>query len=755
MHFPKFNINPSIPLDPHTIPPTSSKDATPPLYESLILNLSATFHPTTPQISLLEKGLTFIPHNNRINKQELNRDIHNYHRRLKLIDHFSTNNTHAIQPFTTPSTWEPSHIHTQLNTLIHKDKKSLTHFLNISSQPSHTNLTPAEQQAIIQFQQNKSIIIKPADKGSKIVILDTHHYLLEANRQLSDTKYYQPIQQTVQITAQTQLHQLINSLHQLGYINTKQKAFLYGPNPPRSRQFYLLPKIHKPSHTWTIPSVLPQGRPIVSDCNSISHNVSIFIDHFLNPLSTKHPSYIKDTYHFLEKIHPLTVPKHTLLFTLDVENLYTNIHTPTGIQAVRKLLHQNPDPTRPDNILLQLLEICLTHNDFLFDDQFYLQIHGTAMGQRFAPSYANVYMSDWEHTALPKSPLQPYFFYRYLDDIIGAWTHSITDFHHFLDILNSHHPSVKLKATIHPDEVNFLDTTVFFTPISPNHKKFSTKVFFKPTDTHSLLHKTSNHPKHTFKGIIKSQIIRYYRICSFQSDLDSAISELFKALRHRHYSKRFLRQIKTETLQDLTHNSPNTPRPHTHLIPLITKFSQPMPLLHRKLKNNFTTFSKQHPTFQDYTPISAYKRNRNLKDMLTKSTFTRHHLAQTPEETPHFSPHTFISNPYTTLSAPSNPLNLDSINLVYAITCTQCNIIYVGQTKNTLRQRLKQHLYNIQKNNLNSYLVKHFQIHKASNLRITGLESNLLWSTPQRKRIELSWIKKLNTWFPNGLNEKE
>lgn len=78
---------------------------------------------------------------------------------------------------------------------------------------------------------------------------------------------------------------------------------------------------------------------------------------------------------------------------------------------------------RPDAEILQLLEICLTNNDFQFDNKAYLQMEGTAMGQRYALSYANIYMSEWERVALAKCPLQPVFYLRFLDDIIGVWVH--------------------------------------------------------------------------------------------------------------------------------------------------------------------------------------------------------------------------------------------------------------------------------------------------------------------------------------------
>ena len=48
-------------------------------------------------------------------------------------------------------------------------------------------------------------------------------------------------------------------------------------------------------------------------------------------------------------------------------------------------------------------------------------------------------------------------------------------------------------------------------------------MYFKPTDIHQLLDKTSFHPKHTFSGILKSQITRFYRICSEPSEFENLI----------------------------------------------------------------------------------------------------------------------------------------------------------------------------------------------------------------------------------------
>jgi hypothetical protein len=87
-----------------------------------------------------------------------------------------------------------------------------------------------------------------------------------------------------------------------------------------------------------------------------------------------------------------------------------------------------------------------------------------------------------------------------------------------------------------------------------------TNVFTK--DTHQLLATSSYHPPHTFKGIIKSQILRYHRISTLVSEFDNSCSTLFKALKNRDYNSRKLRKNKADTLQDIANKlEPKRPMP--------------------------------------------------------------------------------------------------------------------------------------------------------------------------------------------------
>lgn len=719
-----------------------------------ILNLSLTYSLTIEETSVLEKGLLFIPTPHRLDKQGLKRDLYQYHRRLKILEHFGYNKDSEKIPFILPSMWEPEdkNISSGLRDLIEGDKEMLHHFENFKFPKS--NLTKAERKALRNLQGNKDIIIKAADKGSKICIMDRSDYVLEAHRQLENRKHYLPLKESIQLKTQQKVRNILDKLYSKKYITYKQHTYLYGDDPPRKRKLYLLPKIHKNPESWTVPNRVPAGRPIVSDCSSESYGAAEYIDFYLNPLSQKHPSYVKDTYAFVELLKSVEFPLGAMIFSIDVDALYTNIETSLGLEAVRKVFDQYPDASRPDEELLELLKLGLTCNDFEFDSKMYLQIYGTAMGKKFAPAYANIYMAEWERTVFPKCPKLPLLYLRYLDDIFGVWTHSKEEFGHFMEILNSHHESISLKFDLQTEKINFLDTEVFIKEKTGGRWGLGTRVYFKPTDTHALLHRSSYHPRHTYRGIIKSQLVRFRRICVEEADVQLATETLFRALRPRGYSRTFLRAIKTE-VRELFENGrePTTNLEEKRLIPLVTTYSPAAVALNRSTKERFLEFQRIEPQLEEFRIIAAYKRNKNLSDILVRATLP---VRTNGPLKLYFKTIKFIENKYTGKgSAVMQDFSLESINLVYGIICKACGKIYVGETKNSLKERLKQHIYLIKKPKKHTILYEHFWTHGLANFSILGLEKGRNWNYKRRRGTENKWIEKLNTIHPFGLNEKE
>lgn len=406
------------------------------------------------------------------------------------------------------------------------------------------NLTKPELAAIAQLRNNKDVVIKPADKGGAVVIMDREAYKSEGLRQLNNNKYYEEIDGPLADVTSQKINSIIRELLDSGVISQRQFDGLRSEPPHLQRAFYLLPKLHKAREKWPRPD-MPEGRPIVSDCGSETYNICNFIDYFLKPLANHHPSYLKDTYDFVSKIRGKGIPPGALLVTGDVTALYTNMDIQRSLDVVREQFIKQPHHNRPDAELLQLLEICLKNNDFRFAGRTFLQTCGTAMGKTFAPSLANLYLLHLDDCAMAGFRIKPLCFYRYLDDIFLVWPGSEEDLREYSTYLNNLIPGIKITLTVRHEFVEFLDTRVykFYTE---NMCSLRTRVYFKPTDTHQLLHGSSFHPRHTTRGIMKSQIIRFKRLSSSKCEFDYACRILFDVLRCRGYARSVFRRIKSE-----------------------------------------------------------------------------------------------------------------------------------------------------------------------------------------------------------------
>lgn len=682
-------------------------------------------------------------------KSTLQLDVQTYHRRIKLATYFKGSRNRAIPPFVGTSTWEPplDKLPPEIGLLVDKDKNMLNSGFKVVKRAP--NLSVREVKALRELMGNKTIVIKPADKGSAVVILSREQYITEVKRQLSDSIYYKKLKEPIYLQTIPMVSRILDELYNKRVINKKQSSYLKGEGQPRPRRFYILPKIHKEPDKWTVPHEIPPGRPIVSDCGSETYQTAEFIDFYLNPLSVRHPSFIKDSYYFIDLVKSLTIPADSFLFSIDIDSLYTNIDIAAGLQAVREVFQAYPDAERPDKEILELLEINLRRNDFEFDGDFYLQVKGTAMGKRFAPAYANIFMAKWEAEALEKCPRKPLHYLRYLDDIWGVWTYSKPDFEEFIRILNAHDWSIQCKYELDDKKIDFLDTTVYKGRNFEVHNKLDIKVFFKKTDTHALLYKSSFHPRHTYRGIVKAQLLRFHRICTRQEDFREAVKELFVALRKRGYSRQFLRQCLRSFLD-------RKEALEGDRIPLITTYSLFNVQIHKKLKENFDSLMVNTGVLPNRTVISAYRRNKNLKDYLVRARLTSQQFLKPTVLFGTFCSLTFVKNRVKkTIFPVRQRFTPQSTNCVYLIFCVKCGIQYVGETKNSISLRMTQHRYNIKnRRERQTPLVEHFISHNYKSLRVAGLERNALWTDWERKKVERRWIYRLDTKEPDGLNIK-
>ena len=183
--------------------------------------------------------------------------------------------------------------------------------------------------------------------------------------------------------------------------------------------------------------------------------------------------------------------------------------------------------------LLELAEIVLKNSIFQFNEKTLKKLRGTAIGTKFAPPYAIIFMADLQERILKDIELKPRIWWSYIDDIFFIWEHGEDSLKQSIETLKSCHPTIRFTAEWSKEEINFFDVNIRLT-----NRKLETDLHIKPTDTHQFLDSTSCHPYHCKKSIPYSQALRYNMICYDNKNFDQRCNDLEKWLMERTYSEK-------------------------------------------------------------------------------------------------------------------------------------------------------------------------------------------------------------------------
>eukprot|EP00061_Rhincodon_typus_P002763 g18399.t1 len=235
-------------------------------------------------------------------------------------------NPPSTDPFSclqhTPSSWTlPQGLLFSLDLFISNCRRDINR-LNISIPLTHSNFSSTEHEAL---RSDPNLTIKPADKGVAVVVCRTDLYIAEARRQLSDTSSYRLLDHDLPPEHQNIFSQTIHNLITSGDLPPTASNLIV-PQPCTIR-FSLLPKIHKPDCP---------GRPTVSTCSFPTKLITTYLDSIFSPVVQELPTYICDTTHTLHLLQNFRFPgPQHLIFTMDVQSLYTCIPYADGLKALR------------------------------------------------------------------------------------------------------------------------------------------------------------------------------------------------------------------------------------------------------------------------------------------------------------------------------------------------------------------------------------------------------------------------------------
>ena len=572
---------------------------------------------TRDQINLLARGLKFIPtpavtSESHIRLQLLN-DFEAFARRMRLQYMFHGQNKEP-HPFHVNSNWEPPiQPSVALETYLEEVK---TRLAEVKILKPRNNLPHRERQAIKELKQNTNINIKKADKGTTTVIMNKEDKIREGQVLLDERENYESLALPMVTETSLRVQTLIKALYHGNYIDEMTEKWLsLTPNPPRIPVFYTLTKIHKPN---------PVGRPIISGCDSPTERISSFVDYLLQPIAEVQESYLKDTTDFLNFIEETKVAKDTMLVSMDVTSLYTNIPQEEGINIVcdtYESYHLNKPPI-PTLYLRDMLKLILKENSFHFNGKNYLQTHGTAMGTKMAVSFANIFMAAVETEIINRSHFKPLIWKRYIDDIFSLWNINEEEIYSFTELANNYHPTIKFTAEISDTEITFLDTCIYKGERFKKESILDVRTHFKPTETFQYTHFTSCHPPGVRKGFIKGEALRLLRTNSSKATFEENITQFKRRLRDRGYPDNLLEntisEIKFSERMSALQNKQKTRK---RILPFVTEYRPSVPNLKNILMSKWHLIENQPLLREIYKdpPLLSYRKGRSLKDVLVRA----------------------------------------------------------------------------------------------------------------------------------------
>ena len=346
-----------------------------------------------------------------------------------------------------------------------------------------------------------------------------------------------------------------------------------------------------------------------------------------------------------------------------------------------------------------MVEFVLKNNYFEFNSSCKHQILATAIGTKFAPPYACIFMDYIERKFLKNEQIQSCIWFRYIDDIFFVWTASENELDESLNRLNSFHPNLRFIQERSRESLNFLDVNVKI-----QQGEFVTDLYYKSTNGHQYLHFDSCHASHTKTSVVYSQDLRMKRICSRRSDLIINIIRLKDWFRERGFPEEIVNKETKRALESCIVSFNNRSKKITQDdrqkgIPLVVIYNAFLCHLGQTMRKNLFLLYQDEELKRVFTPAPffSFRTARALRTHLVgakvypveerlvgsrKCLRNRCQVCKNVVETDIFQ--SFVDKKVYKIN---HRFTCSDKCLVYLLSCKVCGRQYTGQTVDEFRYR--------------------------------------------------------------------
>lgn len=305
----------------------------------------------------------------------------------------------------------------------------------------------------------------------------------------------------------------------------------------------------------------------------------------------------------------------------------------------------------------------MDHNYFKFNNQFYKQVEGLAMGSPLSPLLAEIFMAKFEEKLfMSNNPFlnKIVYWYRYVDDVLCLFNGTTRQLHNFFKFINSIHKRIQFTMEIgEENNINFLDLNI---NIENNVHSFN--IFRKPTYSDAVIPAYSNHPINHKHASFHSMIHRLISIPLSPTDFHNELNTIKQIAVNNMYSTKLVDNILNKKLKrkicDSLYNSKNNEKENI-----------------KYCKVNFignTSYKVGNLISNRYHYKPAFYCSRNIGKLIINNKDKRDSLEHSG---------------------------------VYKISCNDCNCEYIGQSGRSVKNRVKEHVHSWKYGKSNSNFANH------------------------------------------------
>ena len=503
----------------------------------------------------------------------------------------------------------------------------------------YSNLSPHEWRALKNL-RTRNLVFDISDKGGDFCIIDSDTYRRVMIKELTQTGKFRRIAKVPIVKIEERLNSVWRSLCRQFSVDKRIEQHHLSKNS-NFAQVRGLVKTHKLSDSNKEIKV----RLVINTVNTpgfslawfLQQSIAVAVREFITNTSSN--QVIQEIKNMSREVFL----ENSYAFSLDVIEMFHNTPRGESIQCLVDILSEKSFSLLniPPREIGLLIDVILRSNQFVFENDLYIQFKGLPIGNRLSGLLADVFISHVKKVAM--SPYQGVPCFRYVDDFL-VFGRNEDQADEIKNAFNAVHNSVQFEIEKPENDglIHFLDFSIKIINGNPHF------VFYqKPSRKPMFVHARSALPKSTFKYFIQNEKTRIHDRCSDENERKICLNRFNQTLSFRGHKSINLKPFKHQ--RDL-----HGPR-----------FFLNIPFINNKT-NNLIRSTLRHLGLR----ISIIHKSNTLNSLIKRRSVSSQNVCQQ-----------------------CRMVGCDTTHVVYKMSCDQCNQFYIGSTIRKIHFRVREHLH--------------------------------------------------------------